>query len=61
MMDMNDDEKSARIRELTNQLRALLAEAGDDVRVRFWKSRQADKTLDLLRGFRQSDDSGTSR
>ena len=61
MVDMNDDEKSAPIRELTNQLRALLAEAGDDVRARFWKSRQADKTLDLLRCFRPSDDSGTSR
>jgi hypothetical protein len=32
MVDMNDDEKSARIRELTNQLRTLLAEAGDDIR-----------------------------
>jgi hypothetical protein len=32
MVDMNDDEKSAPIRELTNQLRALLAEAGDDIR-----------------------------
>jgi len=61
MADMNDDEKSARIRELTNQLRALLAEAGDDVRARFWRSRQADTTLDLLRCFRPSDDSGTSR
>ena len=61
MMDMDDDEKSARIRELTNQLRELLAEAGEDVRARFWKSRQADKTPDLLRGFRPSGDSGTSR
>jgi hypothetical protein len=61
MMDIHDDEKSARIRELTNQLRELLAEAGEDVRARFWKSRQVDKTLDLLRGFHPSDDSGTSR
>jgi hypothetical protein len=61
MMDMDDDDKSARIRELTSQLRALLAEAGEDVRARFLKSRQTDKTLDLLRSFRPSDDSGTSR
>jgi alkanesulfonate monooxygenase SsuD/methylene tetrahydromethanopterin reductase-like flavin-dependent oxidoreductase (luciferase family) len=61
MMDIDDDERSARIRELTNQLRELLAEAGEDVRARFWKSRQADKTLDLLRCSRPSDDSGTSR
>jgi hypothetical protein len=60
MAQVNDDDKTARIRELTNQLRALLAEAGDDVRARFWKSRQADKTRDLLRSFRPSDDSGTS-
>jgi hypothetical protein len=55
---MNDEEISGRIRELTNQLRALLAEAGDDVRARFWKKRLADKTPER-RGFSPSDDSDT--
>ena len=39
---MKHHEHSARIRELTNQLRALLTEAGADVRARFWKTRQAE-------------------